>query len=228
MDERKQKKVIDQHFHSLGISGGRSSVVLLAVTRPVMFMPFSNVEGLIEFSGRVCYDSTDKLGKDEEWIGKRIRQGHESILEHVSASFLILCSRAVSHELVRHRISSFSQRSQRFVSESKVNFVFPESLDEEQRSLFSMAMDESWKYYKLLLEKGVSREDARYVLPNACVTQLVMTMNFRELRHFISMRSDRKAMPEMRDIASQIFELCYSIAPSIFLDIKVEKEDVQE
>lgn len=209
-------------------------VKLLAVSQPAkdLSLSFGNAEGLIEFAGRLCYDSTRKMGDDDHWIEKRVRQGHESILEHASASFLIVCSRAVSHELVRHRLASFSQRSQRYVSESRMNFLCPEDIALEKmpdkKDMFDKAMKSSWDNYINLLTMGVSKESARYVLPNACATELVMTMNFRELRHFINMRSDVKAMKEMRNIADQVFRICCSVAPNVFKDIKIEKEDVQE
>ena len=208
-------------------------VKLLAVTQPVNDLFFDNAEGLIEFAGRLCYDSTRKMGDDENWIEKRIRQGHESILEHASASFLIVCSRAVSHELVRHRLASFSQRSQRFVSESRMNFLSPEdiALDKmpDKKEIFDRAMKSSWDNYRNLLRVGVSKESARYVLPNACATELVMTMNFRELRHFIEVRMDPKAMTEMRNIAGQVFKICCSLSPKVFKNITIiNVEDIQE
>jgi thymidylate synthase (FAD) len=208
-------------------------VKLLAVTQPIDLSFFGNAEGLIEFAGRLCYDSIRKMGDDENWIEKRIRQGHESILEHASASFLIVCSRAVSHELVRHRLASFSQRSQRFVSESRINFLCPENIvmDKmpDKQILFNKAMQSSWDNYRNLLKMGVSKESARYVLPNACATELVMTMNFRELRHFIEVRMDPKAMTEMRNIAGQVFKICCSLSPKVFKNIMiVNMEDIQE
>jgi thymidylate synthase (FAD) len=206
-------------------------VKLLAVTQPVDLSFFDNAEGLIEFAGRLCYESIRKMGDDENWIEKRIRQGHESILEHASASFLIVCSRAVSHELVRHRLASFSQRSQRYVSESRINFLRPEDIIlskmSDQQEMFDKAMKTCWDNYRTLLAKGVSKESARYVLPNACATELVMTMNFRELRHFIEMRMDPKAMTEMRNIAGQVFKICCSLSPQVFKNI-VNVEDIQE
>jgi len=208
-------------------------VALLAVTKPVEDALFSGPEGLIEFAGRICYDSVRTLGSDPDWIEKRIRQGHESILEHASASFLIACSRAASHELVRHRLVSFSQRSQRYVSESRMNFLCPEDIAfgkmMDKRAMFDKSMKDSWDNYKNLLKMGVSKESARYVLPNACATELVMTMNFRELRHFIEVRMDPKAMTEMRNIAGQVFKICCSISPKVFKNIVVVNvEDMQE
>lgn len=220
------QKIIDQHIH-LSVRD-YPSVILLAFTRPVVKVPFDDAEGLIEFAGRICYDSTGKLGDDEQWINKRIKQGHESILEHASASFLIRCSRAVSHELVRHRLASFSQRSQRYVAENDINFIVPNSIVNGKSSVFHSAMQDAWNYYRKLLSMGVSKEEARYVLPNACVTELIMTMNFRELRHFIAVRSDKKAMTEMRAIAKQIFDICCDIAPKVFNDISMDKEDIRQ
>ena len=205
----------------------RPSAKILAVTCPVSDTSFGNAEGLIEFAGRLCYDSVSKFGNDSNWIEKRIRQGHESILEHASASFLITCSRAVSHELVRHRLASFSQRSQRYVKEDHFEYYIPKEIE----SLYPFRDYEELIHaiqivYDDLLKRGLKKEIARYVLPNACMTELVMTMNFRELRHFINMRNNNKAMSEMRDIANQVFKICCSIAPNVFEDIKSNKEDI--
>jgi thymidylate synthase (FAD) len=89
----------------------------------------------------------------------------------------------------------------------------------ESGQIFVSAMDSAWKYYKELIDRGVAKEDARYVLPNACLTSLVMTMNCSELRHFISLRSDNHAMPEMRDVATRIRNICKTVVPEVFIDM---------
>lgn len=192
-------------------------------------------EDLIEYAGRLCYNLEDKVGTNPSWIQSRIKDGHESILEHASATFYIRASRVLTHELVRHRIASYSQRSQRYVKESKPRYITPSELLEAQlegsmtglldpgwvkaSEVFRVAMEYAWAVYRDLLKAGVPREIARYVLPNACETQIVMTMNFRELRHFIKLRTAKRALPEMREVAGKVRDICKEIAPKVFGDL---------
>ena len=138
-------------------------------------------EELIEYAGRLCWDSTDRIGSSPDRIEKWIEVGHESVIEHASASFYIRASRAFTHELVRHRLASYSQRSQRYVKEAEPRYVTPPEMDTDQdaKTVFEQAMQEAWEAYGKLLDLGMKPEIARYVLPNACETQIVMTMNFR-------------------------------------------------
>jgi len=186
-------------------------------------------EELIEYAGRLCWDTTDKVGVDPGRIQKWIKAGHESLLEHASATFYIKASRVFTHELVRHRIASYSQRSQRYVSEEEPRYIVPPELedmvmdtpegDHTYGEWFEQVMDFAWHAYESLLGVGVPKEIARYVLPNACETQIVMTMNFRELRHFIKLRTSLKALPEMREVAGKIREVCKELAPKVFEDV---------
>jgi len=194
-------------------------------------------ENLIEYAGRLCWDSTYKLGEIPDRIQKWVEVGHESVIEHASATFYIKASRVLTHELVRHRIASYSQRSQRYVKESEPKYIMPPELehvhlqDPRYRDAgiqasgtvwFDVVMDMAWEAYRTLLEAGVKPEIARYVLPNACETQIVMTMNLRELRHFIKLRTSKRALPEMREVAGKIRDMCIEIAPQVFGDLKVE------
>ncbi len=179
-------------------------------------------EDLVEYAGRLCYDAEKDLGNKPGWIQSRVKAGHESIIEHASATFYIKASRVFTHELVRHRIASYSQRSQRYVKEGEPKYITPPGLEavkidaEYADRVFSRAMKTAWYYYRQLLTGGVSKEIARYVLPNACETQIVVTMNFRELRHFIKLRTSPKALPEMREVAGKIKDICKDIAPKVF------------
>jgi len=178
-------------------------------------------ETLIEFSGRLCWDSTSKMGNDPERIQEWIRMGHESIIEHASATFYIRASRVFTHELVRHRIASYSQRSQRYVDESNPRYIVPSEINnagQEVLQSYDISMQNAWSSYEQLLQSGISREIARYVLPNACETQIVMTMNFRELRHFIELRTSERALPEMRAVANEIRKIMKDRAPLVFAD----------
>jgi thymidylate synthase (FAD) len=196
------------------LAGYDTEVKLLAVT------PSS--ENLIEKAGRLCYATDDKTGLTSDWIQKRIAQGHESIIEHGVATFYIRCSRVVTHELVRHRLASYSQRSQRYVKEGVPQYIIPPELTTpEQIQSYILAMNEAWAIYKFLLESGIKPEIARYVLPNACETRIICTWNFREIRHIIKLRTSPAALPEMREVAGQICDIMVGKVPTIFGDIKV-------
>lgn len=189
-------------------------VKLLAIT--------PDSENLLEQAGRICYDSLDKLGTHSNWLQSRIKQGHESLIEHAGATFYIKGSRALTHELVRHRIASYSQRSQRYVKESEAAYITPPELkktDPEAESDFHQAMSIAWDTYRKLLDKGVKAEIARYVLPNACSTEIICTWNFREIRHIITLRTSAAALPEFRDVAAKIKEIMTEQAPEVFGDL---------
>lgn len=187
-----------------------------------------DAEDLIEYASRLCVDKTQGLRSRENYIRDRIAQGHESVIEHASASFYIRCSRVVTHELVRHRIASYSQRSQRYVRETEPRFITPPEF-QAPRSLppnpvtlahrFTEHMVNCWNLYYYYLQQGVPPEIARYVLPNACQAEIVMTMNFRELRHFIKLRTSSRALPEMQAVAGKVREICKEIAPQVFTDL---------
>lgn len=179
-------------------------------------------ETIIEYSGRLCWDTVEKLGTNRERIQDWIKVGHESVIEHASATFYIRASRVFTHELVRHRLASYSQRSQRYVKEAEPRYITPPEVRVLKKSglnIFVKAMQEAWSAYRNLLDIGIEPEIARYVLPNACETQIVMTMNFRELRHFIKLRTSKKALPEMRAVASEISRIMKQQAPKVFGDL---------
>jgi len=178
-----------------------------------------NPEEVIEKAGRVCYDTMDRFRTNPSRIQDWIKVGHESMLEHASATFQIIASRVFTHEIVRHRIASYSQRSQRYVFESLPEFYSPPQFDDEANKLFEELMDNCWSVYKELISRGYKKELARYVLPNACLTTIVCTWNFRELRHIIKLRTSSRALPEMREVATQILDICREIAPNVFEDL---------
>lgn len=178
-------------------------------------------EMLIEYAGRLCWGTTDKIGTGPGRIEGWLAQGHESVIEHAAATFYVRASRVLTHELVRHRLASYSQRSQRYVRESTPRYVTPPELGGDQRGgdVFQKAMLESWQAYSHLLQLGVKPEIARYVLPNACETEIVMTMNFRELRHFIKLRTSKRSLPEMRAVAGEMKRIMQQQAPKVFGDL---------
>ncbi len=183
---------------------------------------YPECEEIIEYSGRLCWDTIDKLGGNPNRIQEWIKVGHESVIEHASATFYIRASRVLTHELVRHRLASYSQRSQRYVSESVPNYIKPpeiESSGHRAEEIFEESMKSAWSAYNKLIDLGLTKEIARYVLPNACETQIVTTMNFRELRHFIKLRTSSKALPEMRAVAGEIRKIMKREAPRVFADL---------
>ncbi len=178
-------------------------------------------------AARLCYSAADidqllAKSSDEQTslLNKILKLGHFSVLEHASFTFGIEgISRACSHQLVRHRIASFSQQSQRYVSsEQGFPAVTPPSIAEkpELQAAFETFLAEAGQVYARLLDAGIPAEDARFVLPNAAETKLVMTMNARELHHFFQLRCCRRAQWEIRAMAKEMLRLARQAAPVIF------------
>lgn len=185
-------------------------------------------QDLIEYAGRWDYGpkSVGKMG-DGSIIRRWIDSGEESMVEMVDASFLITCSRVVSHELVRHRIASYQQESQRYVKydeeEPEDLFFVPDEVvgaGAEAQAVFEAAMWSSLNAYKRLKALGVKSQIARYVLPNATRTRVIAKMNLREWRHVLKLRMHKSAQPEMRDIANQIHDILVDLFPEVFEDIR--------
>ena len=193
----------------------------------------------IERACRTCYRSEDKIteGSAERLIKSCIKRGHHSILEHGSVTFRIVCDRGVSHEIVRHRIAAYSQESTRYCnySQSKfgnqLTFVYPSWVPEDSNEksynvkwlLLQEACDRIEKLYFGMLTSGATPEEARALLPNCLRTELVMTMNIRELRHFIQLRISKAAHPDIRVIAEQMLEILQAVGLGIFFeDIEVK------
>ena len=150
-------------------------------------------------------------------------EGRQELLRHSAFSFLVEgISRACSHQLVRHRPASYSQQSQRYVAMKNFPFVEPESVkgikvEVEGRELsFKEMMELTGKFYEALVERGVPKEDARFVLPNACTTRIVFTMNGEELVHFLRLRTCSRAQWEIREMAIEILKLLRKNFPGLF------------
>lgn len=188
-------------------------ITLLAIT--------PEAERLIESAGRLCWNTQDKTGTVPDRIQKWLDIGHESMIEHASASFLIRGSRAMTHELVRHRLASYSQRSQRYVKETEPSYIVPPEVQASPSATeaYMCAMESAWQAYAALLKSGLKPEIARYVLPNACYTDIVCTWNFRELRHIIRLRTSPRALPEIRDVAEALRAIMKKEAPQVFEDL---------
>lgn len=186
-------------------------------------------EKLVATAARLCYSNkadieTISNGFTEEEISKFINQllssGHMSPFEHCSFTFGIEgISRVVSHELVRHRIGvAISQRSQRYCSETECNYIFPPECDKDPaiKEVFEMSVNDSKSDYYWLTSHGVAKEIARYVLPNAIETRMIVTMNARELMHFFNLRCCAKAQPEMQKLAKEMLAIVRQVAPVMF------------
>ncbi len=154
---------------------------------------------------------------------------HFSVLEHANFTFSIGgVSRALTHQLVRHRLASYSQQSQRYVKMDKPTYVMPPKIKDlplvdglawvktSPAELFDIAMQDAWEVYNKLVDMGVKPEDARFVLPKACTTNIVVTMNARELLHFFHLRCGKHAQWEIRNMANEMLEQCRAVAPTIF------------
>lgn len=187
-------------------------------------------ERAIATAARLCYAPVGAAELMETMPPERVKSvlttimssGHFSTLEHASYTFAIDgVSRALTHQLVRHRIASFNQQSQRYVKfKGEVSVVKPESVaaNAEASAKFDEAIQAAVDAYHVLLEAGVPAEDARYLLPNAAESKIVVTMNVRELLHFFSLRCCNRAQWEIRDMAHRMLELARPTAPFIFAD----------
>ena len=193
----------------------------------------------IERAARTCYKSEDyiKEGSAERLVKSLIDRGHEAMLEHVSFTVRFICDRGVSHELVRHRMASFAQESTRYCNYSKdkfgneLTFIYPRfwdhyiGLKEEPNPLnlyknWHTAMENAENAYFTLLEKGATPQEARSVLPNSIKTEVVMTANLREWRHFLKLRTAQAAHPQMRELTIPLLKELKEKIPVMFDDIE--------
>ena len=201
-------------------------------------------EKLIATAAKLCYSSSDidhlmeglTPDKVDSFINMLMEIGHESPIEHVTFTFGIEgISRACSHQLVRHRIASYSQKSQRYVNETQFEYVTPPSIKKrhELRDMFDEKMRDIQKAYsemKILLKNALieedgmdpkvaekaANEDTRFLLPNACCTSIIVTMNIRSLFNFFKHRCCNRAQWEIRAVANEMWQLCMDVAPNIF------------
>lgn len=185
----------------------------------------------IERIGRVCYKSENSIKDDsaERFVKSIIARGHESVLEHVNISVRVICDRGVSHEIVRHRIASYSQESTRYCNYSndkfgnELTFIKPifdkYNCDAGMYDTFEDTCRFIEKRYFEMLKHGATPQEARSILPNSLKTEIVMTMNLREWRHFFKLRCDKAAHPQTREIANMILKEFKEKIPVIFDDI---------
>ena len=168
----------------------------------------------------VCVSAGEVKG--DKHLMHALASGHDSVLEHATFTFAVEgISRACSHQLVRHRLASFAQQSQRYVKMDGFEYVMPEGFKKSPivEELFTDYMEFIAEKYKLLVDYfGIPEEDARYILPNACKTNIIVTMNARELRHFFSLRLCTRAQWEIRQLAEKMLDCVREVAPTLFED----------
>ncbi len=182
-------------------------------------------ERVIEQAGRTCYRSYDRIGADShrDFIKRLIRMGHETPLEHAYATFRIRnCSRAMTHQLVRHRLMAVSQQSQRYVDEENFQYVVPEGMPAEFVEDFHRDMETIQQMYRKWRDRGLKKEDARFVLPNACVSEIMVSADFREWRHIFKLRLSAKAQWEIRKACRMMLAILKEHAEACFCDILLD------
>lgn len=185
----------------------------------------------IEKMGRTCYKSEDKITDTSaaSFVARIIKSGHESVIEHEKITVRIICDRGVSHEIVRHRIASYSQESTRYCNYSDSKFgneltlikPFYWAEDSDKYSVWLSTMKVIEEAYHTLVASGTKPEEARSVLPNSLKTEIVVTMNLREWRHFFKLRTVATAHPQMREISIPLLVAMRQKIPVIFDDINV-------
>ena len=198
----------------------QSAILLYCTSRP---------EERIERAGRTCYKSEDRItaASSGQFVRHLVESGHHAMLEHATASFLIVTDRGISHEIVRHRIASYAQESTRYCNYSKDKFdneitvIKPPALDSTYVEVrWHNAMLEAEKAYFALIDQHIPPEIARSVLPTCLKTELVMTANLREWRHFITLRGSHDAHPQIRKIAGLVYIQLHALAPNVFDDLE--------
>ena len=195
----------------------------------------------IERIGRVCYKSEDRIeeGSAEKFIRGIIRRGHESVIEHGSITVKFICDRGVTHEIVRHRIASYSQESTRYCNYVKEKFGrqitcidlatgfrydLNNESDRKKYDVWQQAMENAERSYFQMIELGATPQEARSVLPNSLKTELVTTMDLREWRHFFRLRADTAAHPQCREVACMLLDRFAREYPVFFEDLLETEE----
>lgn len=190
--------------------------------------PYEDAVRLVEEAGRTCYKSDSKgtVEGAEKFVRGIIKRGHESVIEHFTITVKVITDRGTTHQIVRHRLASYSQESTRYCNYSKDKFgneitVIKPNFDEDSLNYknWKSCCEDSEIAYLHLLGDGATPEQARAVLPTCLKTELVMTMNAREWRHFLKMRLDKAAQKEIRDLAQMILDQFKEKYPVFFEDM---------
>lgn len=183
---------------------------------------YEDILDKIETAGRTCYKSQkkDDIKAKEQFVRGLIKKGHESVIEHECLTFKVITDRAIANEIVRHRLSSYSQQSSRYVDLSSLKTILPMSIEEDEIGFeIVRCLQQCEDSYKKLIKLGAKKDIARSVLPLATATELVMTMNFRSLRHFLKLRLHKSAHENIREIARQIYDIVQDKYPVFIEDL---------
>ena len=182
-------------------------------------MSYKEALNITELATRVCYKSEDKMkeGSAEKLIKGIIKSKHFGCLEHVNLTVKFICDRACSHQLVRHRLMSFNQKSQRYCKEDNLEVIKPEGL--ENTSLWLESCRQAENAYAEMIRRGEKPEVARGVLPNSTATEIYATANLREWRHFFELRCDRTAQKDIRMLALELLCQMFEKYPVFFEDL---------
>ena len=192
---------------------------------------YSDLLSLSELAGRTCYKSESKITWDsaEKFVRNILKRGHEAVIEHGSVSVRFTCDRGVSHEIVRHRLASYCQESTRYCNYSKesfggeISFVRPSTMAKGSVAMpqWIAACKQAEFSYFAMLDYGCTPQEARSVLPNSTKTEVVMTANMREWRHFLRLRTAPAAHPDMREVAKMLLAEMQTRYPAFFEDFEV-------
>ncbi len=213
---------------------------MIAIKPEVEIISMNSYEDIlkkIEKIGRVCYKSENMITDNsaERFISSILKRGHESVIEHESITVRFICDRGVTHEIVRHRIASYSQESTRYCnySQDKFNneitvidiasgfkYDLSNDADRKKYEIWNEAMKASEKYYFEMLEAGATPQEARSILPNSLKTEIVITMNLREWRHYMKLRTDSPAHPQIREVSGILLKTFKEKLPIFFSDIE--------
>lgn len=192
---------------------------------------YSDLLSLIELAGRTCYKSESKITEDsaEKFVRNILKRGHEAVIEHGSVTVRFTCDRGVSHEIVRHRLASYCQESTRYCNYSKesfggeISFIRPSTMAKGSVAMpqWIAACKQAEFSYFAMLDYGRTPQEARSVLPNSTKTEVVMTANMREWRHFLRLRTAPAAHPDMREVAKMLLTEMKNRYPVFFEDFEV-------
>lgn len=197
----------------------------------ILFMPEGEaVLKNIELAGRTCYKSEDLITPDSAagFVGRILKSGHHSVIEHATATVRFITDRGVTHELVRHRLAAYSQESTRYANYGKDKFgreitvirpLFWDPDSDEYRTWLE-SMQAAERAYMALLDAGAQPQQARSVLPNSLKTEIVMTANLREWRHVLGLRSDKASHPQIREIMLPLLKELHGLLPALFEDLR--------
>jgi len=183
----------------------------------------------LELYGRTCYKSEHKITPDSvrKFVAVIIKSGHESVIEHEQITVRVICDRGVTHEIVRHRIGSYSQESTRYCNYRSRGIRVIEPFffvgHDKKYHIWLNAMRACENAYNALIEAGATPQEARNILPNSLKTKIIITYNLREWRHFFKLRCAKQAHPQMREITIPLLREFQKRIPVIFDDIPIEE-----